>query len=407
MGSIVLHPKQRWSIKRATRRINIWEGAVRSSKTWATIFKWIQYLCTAPEGDLLMIGKTHRTIYRNLIRPMESFLGNAINYSYGRGEVNIFDRKCFVIGANDERAEGIIRGMTCAGALGDELTLWPESVFKMLLSRMSIEGAQLFGTTNADNPNHYLKKEIIDRKNELDLAVFKFLIEDNPSLSRTFVRNLKKEYTGLWYNRFILALWCIAEGAIYDFFINKMPYVTKKIPTHKYKAVGIDYGTGAPTTFGLYGVNMFKKPKIWLEREHYYDSKKGKKQKSDSEHADDLEDFVDGEKVLYTIIDPSAASFKAELRNRNFNSILMDGNNDVLDGIRTVHRMWKNGEFTIHESCENSIDETYSYVWDMRAQERGEDKPKKENDHTKDRDRYVLHTLFGSPMLDYEKLTKL
>lgn len=404
---INLSPKQIWSINRAEKRINLWVGAVRSSKTWATLFRWVKYICEAPPGDLLVIGKTSRTVYRNIIRPLEDFLGSAVSFSYGKGELDILGKKCFVIGANDERSEGIIRGMTCAGALGDEVTLWPESVFKMLLSRMSVDGAKMFGTTNTDNPNHYLKKDFIDRRHELNMIVFRFMIEDNPYLSREFVNSLKKEYTGIWYRRFIEALWCIAEGAVYDFFEEKLPYVIKIIPHAKYKVLGIDYGTGNPTTFGLYGVNHFTKPKIWLEREYYYDSRRMKRQKSDSEYADDLIDFVDKDKPLYTIIDPSAASFKVELRNRrNFSSMILDANNDVIDGIRTVTKMWKSGDYAIHESCVSSIEETYSYVWDPRSQQRGIDAPKKENDHTKDRDRYVLHTLYGEDVIDYEKLTQ-
>lgn len=404
---IILSPKQRWSIHRSKMRINLWVGAVRSSKTWATLFRWIKFLAQAPKGDLLLIGKTSRSLYRNIIRPLEDFLGNAIHYSPGKGELDIFDKKIFVVGANDERAEGTIRGMTCAGALGDEVTLWPESVFNMLLSRMSVTGAQFFGTTNTDNPNHWLKKGFLDRKQELDLAVFNFLLEDNPFLAREFVRNLEKEYVGLWYRRFILALWCIAEGAIYDFFEEKEPYLIKRFPKAKYKVAGIDYGTGNPTTFGIYGVNHFAKPKCWLEREYYYDSKKEQKQKSDSEYADDFIDFIGGEKVLYTIIDPSAASFKVELRKRTLKSIIMDANNDVLDGIRTVSSMWKNGDFALHNKCFNSIEETYGYVWDQNAQKRGEDKPKKVDDHTKDRDRYVLHTLFGKETIDYASFTQM
>ncbi len=40
--------------------------------------------------------------------------------------------------------------------------------------------------------------------------------------------------------------------------------------------------------------------------------------------------------------------------------------------------------FLIHESCKNSISQIQSYAWDRRAQERGEDKPLKINDHCPD-----------------------
>jgi PBSX family phage terminase large subunit len=405
---IILSPKQRWSINRSNARLNLWVGSVRSSKTWATIFKWIQYICTAPKGDLLLLGKTNRSVYRNIIRPMEEFLGNNVNYMSGKGELDIFDRKMFVVGANDERAEGVIRGMTCAGALGDEVTLWPESVFNMLLSRMSVTGSQFFGTTNTDNPMHWLKKNIMERVGELDLKIFEFMLEDNPYLSRDFVRNLKKEYTGLWYRRFILALWCIAEGAIYDFFEEREPFVIKKLPTAKYKAVAIDYGTGNPTTFGMYGINNQTKPKCWLEREYYYDSKKQQRQKSDDEYADDLIDFVGNEKPMYTIIDPSAASFKVSLINKRYNSIIINADNDVVNGIRTTGTMWSSGDFAVHTNCKNTIGETYGYIWCPNAQKRGEDKPKKINDHAQDRNRYILQTIFGGEgILDYSQFTQM
>jgi len=408
MSRIILSPKQRWSINRADARINLWVGSVRSSKTWATLFKWIEYVCTAPKGDLLLLGKTNRSVYRNIIRPLEEFLGNSVSYKSGKGELDMFDRKIFVVGANDERSETVIRGMTCAGALGDEVTLWPKSVFNMLLSRMSVNGAKFFGTTNTDNPMHWLKMDYMKRVGELDLKIFEFMLEDNPFLPKDYVRNLKKEYTGLWYRRFILALWCIAEGAIYDFFEEREPFVIKKFPISKYKVVGVDYGTGNPTTFGMYGVNPFAKPKCWLEREYYYDSKKEHRQKSDDEYADDLIDFVGNETPMYTIIDPSAASFKVALINKRYKSILINADNEVINGIRTVGTMWSSGNFAVHYSCEDCITETFGYIWDKNAQRRGEDKPIKFNDHAQDRNRYVLHTIFGGEgILDYSQLTQM
>ena len=40
------------------------------------------------------------------------------------------------------------------------------------------------------------------------------------------------------------------------------------------------------------------------------------------------------------------------------------------------------------------IKEFFSYIWDAKAQERGEDKPVKTNDHALDALRYLLMTIF-------------
>src|SRR5690625_7400637 len=106
--------------------------------------------------------------------------------------------------------------MTIAGHYGDEITLWPESYFAQSLARMSVAGAKMIGTTNPDSPNHWLKKDWIDA--DKGVVSRKLTIEDNEHLPADFVESLKREYTGLWYKRFIEGLWVSAEGAVYDMF---------------------------------------------------------------------------------------------------------------------------------------------------------------------------------------------
>lgn len=401
--ALSLSPKQRWSIREANKRINLWEGSVRSSKTWASLFAWIRYIGHAPDGDLLMTGKTDRALYRNVIKPMQNFLGSDFKYWQGRGEASLWGRTIHIVGANDERSEGKIRGMTCAGAYGDEVSLWPQSFFKMMLSRMSMEGSQFFGTTNPDSPYHWLKTDFIDRVTELDMASFHFLIDDNPFLPKSYIENLKNEYIGLWYKRFILGLWVIAEGAIYDFWNEKI-HCIKRRPIAKNWYCSIDYGTGNPTGFGLFGYNPNSMPRIWLDREYFYDARAVGRSKTDSEFSADLKEFLGDIVPKKIIVDPSALSFKTQLKRDGF-LFVQDANNDVLDGIRTQARLLKNGTYAVGDDCEHTKKEYGGYVWDERAQKRGEDKPIKENDHTKDFERYMLHTVFGDKKLDLEKLT--
>lgn len=397
------------SIRAANSRINIWEGAVRSSKTIASLYRWVQFCGSpkTPKDDLLIVGRTERSTVRNVVRPLERMLGNNCNYIPGKAECWIFDRCCHVIGASDERSEGKIRGMTAGGAYGDEITLWPESFWVMLLSRLSPDDAAFFGSTNPDNPYHYLKKGFLNRRAELDMSVFKFKLDDNPFLSKRFKDNLKKEYLGLWYKRFILGLWVMAEGAIYDFFDEDEHTIIKPPGIAKQYYVGIDYGTGNPTCFLLFGVHPLLNPKIWCEREYYYDSQNAGRQKDDAEYADDFIKWLGNIKPTALIIDPSAASFKAALAKKGMFNIV-DADNEVLTGIRTQSRLLGSGEYKICSCCTHTIEDYGAYLWDKNAAKKGEDKPLKQNDHSKDPERYILNTLEGpeSSLVYYKMLTK-
>jgi len=409
-----LFRKQKFSYWNSNKRINIWEGSVRAGKTVASIWRWIKYIGNAPKGDLIMTGKTNGSLYRNIIRPMYELLGDDMNYinKHDSRVVELWDREIFCFGANDESSEGKIRGMTVAGGYGDELTLWPKSYFNMHLSRMSVSGAKFFGSTNPDNPNHWLKAEYLNRWKELNLNTFHFDIRDNIFLPPEFIEALMKEYVGLWFRRYILGEWCVAEGAIYDFFEEAL-HCGYKHPKAKWHMVSIDYGTGNPSSFGLYGINPLTKPKIWRERSFYWDSKKEGRQKTDADYSKDMQTFLKWntpEKVTprKIYVDPSAASFKLQLKKDGFTGIT-DANNDVLDGIRTQARMLQNGDYTIirHKSNQPCIDEYYGYVWDENAVKRGEDKPLKTSDHTKDEERYILHSEYGKEHLDYSLLNRM
>lgn len=377
------------------RRLNIWEGAVRSGKTIVSILRWLEFVKTnkAGNGELLMTGKTERTLKRNILDVIEKIVGSK-NYKLvgGAGEVHIYGRKVYIAGANDERAQDKIRGMTLLGAYGDELTIWPESFFKMLLSRLSEEGAMFFGTTNPDSPYHWLRKEYL-LNTELDLASWHFKLEDNMHLARDYVSNLKKEYTGLWYKRFIEGKWVMAEGAIYDMWDESIHVKNPPVQYLDRFIVSIDYGTTNPCTFGLYGWNSSAGFPIYLINEYWWDSRKKGKQKSDSQYADDFIRWLNGIIPESIYCDPSAASFIVELRGRGYT--VNAANNDVLDGIRFVSNMLTDGHFYVSPGCINTCEEFSSYVWSDKAQEKGIDEPLKVSDHTMDRNRYGLYTHFG------------
>ena len=107
-----------------------------------------------------------------------------------------------------------------------------------------------------------------------------------------------------------------------------------------------------------------------------------------------MEKWLDGTKIKALIVDPSAASFIAELRKRGYKVI--KAKNDVEDGIRLVGTKLNLGKIIFSSSCINTIKEFASYVWDEKAAERGEDKPVKENDHAMDAVRYFVYTILNN-----------
>lgn len=390
-----LSQKQIDSIREADARINIWQGAVRSGKSYAALYRFIHFCRFGPPGALLIAGRTHDTLNRNVILPMQDIpiIGKYVKYYVGKREINLFDRTIYVVGANDARAEGKIRGSTFAGAYVDEATLLPESFFKMLLSRLSIRGAKLFATTNPDSPYHWLKKEFLDRERDLDLKSWHFRIDDNPFLDPSYVSQIKREYIGLWYKRFIEGLWVQAEGAIYDFFDEEIHVIDFPPDRADHYIVGCDYGTANPCSFVMVGINRFKYPSMWVEKEYYFDSRKAQRQKQDSEYARDFIDFIQYKNVKAIYIDPSALSFKLELRKQGVGN-LYDAENDVLSGIRLVSTYLTEGSLKICHNCFNLIKEFQSYMWDEKSIVKGIDEPKKENDHALDALRYCLYTHF-------------
>jgi len=388
-----LSPTQINFYKESNARLNILEGSVRSGKSFIALLRFLEEIRSGPPGEFIIVGKSERTVLHNIIDPLQRLTGGIIRYNRGLGEFTLFNRKIYVVGANDERAEGKIRGSTFAGALVDEISIIPESFFRMLLSRLSISGAKLFGTTNPDSPFHWLKESIIDNKEIVDKKIFKFTLEDNPSLTKEFKDAIRKEYTGLWYKRFIEGSWVLAEGAIYDFFDEKI-HVVREAPTYaKYWILGVDYGTTNAFSGVLIGFNDDHHPTLWVEKEYYWDSKQMGYQKTDSEYVFDLKKIFDGYPIRSIYLDPAAASFEVELRRHKMP--VKQAKNDVIDGIRFVANLFTNGDLVVKQNCLHLIKEIESYVWDSRSGKDGVDRPIKIRDHAVDAMRYALFTHWG------------
>lgn len=395
---MLLSPKQIQSYTEATKRFNIWVGAVRSGKTYSSILKLINIIKEGPPGSGMIIGVNRDTIQRNVLLELFKFLGFPPP-STKTTETKLYGRNIYFVGAHDEGAVRRIQGSTLAFAYVDEATCIPAPFWRMLLSRLSVKDSQLLATCNPEGPAHWLKKDFIDRAHELDLAYWNFVLDDNPSLDPKFKESLKLEYTGMWYKRYILGEWAVAHGLIYDSYDHDNLYEN---PTNNpnFYICGVDYGTSNATAAVIAAITPRIWPQIRIEEEYYYDSAKKGRSKTDAELADDIKEFVQNRNLSAIYVDPSAASLKIELRNRNLP--VLDANNDVLQGIKVTSKFIANKNLLIHKGCRTLIECIQTYAWDPKAADRGEDAPLKKKEHILDALRYCIYSAFpqgdfGSP----------
>lgn len=380
------------------------DGAIRAGKTFPMSRAFIEWaFSNFTDQNFLLLGKSVGSIRRNVVDWLVPSLqedgytvqdiktaGNRLIITWD-GRKNTFH----LFGGLDERSQALVQGLTAAGALFDEVALMPESFVNQASGRCSVEGAKLWFNCNPDSPSHWFKLEWLDKAKQKKLLHLHFGMDDNPSLSETTKNRYKGLYTGVFYKRFILGLWVVAEGAIYDCWDDANVYGSKlpvKLGTweNATRYIAIDYGTQNACVFlDIYDCGNM----ILVHREYHYSGKKTGKQKTDSQYGDDLDQFVgDKESVYQVIVDPSAASLIIELKNRGYR--IKEADNAVREGISLTATLIGNRIIRVHESCKNLIREIQGYVWDEKPTDKGNEKPVKKDDHGPDALRYYCWTIW-------------
>lgn len=352
--------------------------------------------------NFAMCGKTIGSLRRNVIKPLKKMLlGRGYTVEEHRSEnymtiirgnvANDF----YFFGGKDEASQDLIQGFTLAGVFLDEVTLMPESFVDQATARCSVDGSKMWFTCNPSSPSHWFKVKWIDNRTARNLIRVHFTMDDNPSLSERIKARYKASYVGVFFDRFILGLWVMAEGMIYPMYKDAL---VQEVPEGKPsdRRISIDYGT-----MNAFAAILWEKyGKTWIATRNYYYSGRDKGvQKTDAEYLDDMKEWLKDliepweqeehiGKFCKVIIDPSAASFIA-LLNKDGTFAVIKANNDVLDGIRETATAMKQGLIKILASCTDWVKEAEGYVWD----EKGEDKPIKVNDHDMDATRYFVRTM--------------
>ncbi len=373
----------------------ICDGAIRSGKTLSMSLSFALWAMENFSGEnFAMCGKTVGSFRRNVLFWLRLMLkGRGYETDYKRSENLIVISKgnrenyFYIFGGKDERSQDLIQGITLAGVFLDEVALMPESFVNQATGRCSVEGSKMWFNCNPEFPSHWFKTGWIDQAKEKQLLYLHFTMDDNLSLSEKVKERYRRMYTGVWYERFILGLWVLAEGLIYPMYQDALGDPPEGDPVEY--CLSIDYGTMnafAALLWARYGQTWY------AIREYYYSGRDEGEQKTDEEYAQDLDArFADisPEKMIPVIIDPSAASFIALLRKRNHRYKVMQADNAVLDGIRETATCMKLGKIKISPELKSTIKELGGYVWDERSID---DRPIKENDHAMDAMRYFVKT---------------
>jgi hypothetical protein len=429
----IMSPKQIISIADSTRTpLALWVGAVSAGKTFASLWAFLIALRMAPTtGEIVIVGRTLQTIERNIISLLQKpgvfgLLAGQVKHTTGSNIAVICGRTVSLIGASNSESENVIRGMTVSLAYVDEATIVNRAAFDMLVTRLRVDGARLLATTNPGSMNHWLRRKYILRADAAGLTVFHLTMDDNPSLPAGYVARMKRTYTGVFYQRFILGEWTNAEGAVYPDWDPKEHIIRFEDmpPIRRLLAVGVDYGTTNPTVAILLGITDERMPgqytptpRLILMDEWVDDPK----QKSDhdgnpstnrphapSEHAEMYRRWLAGSRHMpdhimatdprppATIVDPAAKAFREQLARPvgQFATGMPTtaADNDVLAGIGDVGMLISNGLLISTDRCVRWNEEITEYRWDSKKSDEGLDQVVKENDHSLDSGRYSIRT---------------
>lgn len=368
------------------------DGAIRSGKTVCMSLAFIQWSMHSFNGQNFgMCGKTVGSFRRNVLSVLKQMLpargytirdrrtDNLVVISRGSTE-NYY----YIFGGKDEGSQDLVQGITLAGILLDEIALMPESFVNQATGRCSADGSKFWCNCNPAGPEHWFKKQWIDERQKRNLLYLHFTMEDNLSLSEQIRARYRAMYTGIFYRRYILGQWCLAEGLVYEF--DPERHVTDDLPECGEWYISCDYGTLNPFSAGLWCVRDGVAVRV---AEFYHSGREQQRQLTDEEYYRAIEQLAGDRDIRHIVVDPSAASFIACIRSHKRFSV-RKAKNDVMYGIRLTAMMLQAGVIKIGSGCKDAIREFGLYRWDDKGEV---DKPVKENDHAMDDIRYFCATV--------------
>lgn len=332
-----------------------------------------------------------------------------------------------------------ISGMQFGWIFVDEATELSEQDWVQLLGRLRYDGKtqsgqkftvpfrQIFGATNPAGPSHWLYEKFYSEsaENDSDRETFHIRAEDNPGVPDDYVEQLKQNYSGVYYERYVLGNWVGTSEAIYDEFdrrkfvvdldelqqidnewqISELNGITKPVPPSTWKVFRtIDFGYPSPMVVQWWAVspeNDMGDKRYVMFREFY------QSETLVENAADVIKKFSQDLQIEQTFADPAQASDRETLNRNGVSSVKAE--KDVWNGIQEVKGLMNTSdqhgpmlmffdsplvnemdqELESDNDPVRTVDEIPSYEWKNSSS----DTPRKENDHGMDAMRYLIYTL--------------
>jgi PBSX family phage terminase large subunit len=379
------------------------DGSIRSGKTLSMSLSFILWAMNTFNGQNFgMAGKTIGSFRRNVLASLKVMVkarGYAIRDSradnliiISRGDIeNYF----YIFGGKDERSQDLIQGITLAGMLFDEVALMPQSFVNQATARCSVEGAKFWFNCNPENPQHFFYTDWVKQHKEKRLLYLHFTMDDNLSLSEKVKLRYKGMYTGVFYKRFILGLWVVADGLCFEQFANQPDkWIKDEAETQiNFISVGVDFGgTNSKTTFVATAIHgNFER--IGVIKDYKLDGAKGTidANRLNSEFIRFIRELQAEYKapIKFAFCDCAETYLISGIKNavKAAGLGLAVGDSEkgtIIDRIVCVNTLLNMERIYILRSCGQVINALRSAMWDAKAAEKGIDKRK--DDFTTDID---------------------
>lgn len=365
------------------KRMVIADGAVRSGKTVAMICGFLLWSIRSFSGEsFILAGKTIGALKKNVVEPMQKILRAwRVPYRYvssgDSARLEIGENVYYLYDAHNERSQDRLQGLTAAGALADEVALFPRSFVEQMIARCSVDGAKLWLNCNPESPAHYVKTELIDKAEQKQIYHLRFRMSDNLTLSpqtRTFYESM---FSGVFYSRFILGEWALTDGLVYPQFAdNPQRYTATDLPPIQYAVIGVDFGgTGSAHSFTLTGFTPHFEQVVILDE--YYHNNKTEGTLSPKQLEEAFVCFVQRAKRRYRVYDAFCDSAEQTLIQGLRIAAARAGlgidvrnaiKGPINDRIAFTNSMISQGRFLIHSSCINTAKALRDAVYDSKKQ---------------------------------------
>lgn len=392
----------------------ICDGAVRSGKTSIMSLSYILWaMGNFSNQNFGICGKTVISAERNVIRPLMGikylrdnfsmrFANHILTVSRGH-KTNTF----YIFGGKDESSYMLIQGVTLAGVFLDEVALMPESFVDQALARCSVEGSKYWFNCNPEGPMHWFYREwILDPDHKHNAMHLHFLLDDNPSLSDEKKQEYYNNYSGVFYDRYILGLWKTADGLIYRQFADDpekwmIPdaieprdhpgtWTSEELQAREFCSkidfisIGVDFGGNRSLTTFVATAIMRNFSEITVLRDYHIKGRKGeidadrvtrefvnfvKAIKADYPHAYIKYGFADcAEQYLINTIRKACIA-------ENFGIKFGDSDkNEIVQRIVCTNTLLSTGRLHLMKRCTLVRGGLEAAVWDKKAAEKGDDK---------------------------------